>query len=137
MRAKPKAAENDINSQHNQCKTIMSLQMSQTKEFLSGLMKEKAFIMQKLEPRKAPPKLRKRRSVEFERKSTVGNSSLAEVCLPSLITLSLFSLNLRFDSYIIKSMRRRKSYVLFYSVKKILHTCTRTLVSIYLPGDLR
>ena len=34
--------------------------MSQTKEFLSGLMKEKALIMQKLEPRKAPPKLIKR-----------------------------------------------------------------------------
>ena len=100
MRAKPKAAENDINSQHNQCKTIMSLQMSQTKEFLSGLMKEKAFIMQKLEPRKAPPKLRKRRSVGFERKSTVGNSSHVEVCLPSLITLSLFSLEFKISQFV-------------------------------------
>ena len=35
----------------------MSLQLSQAKEVLSGLMKEKALIMQKLEPRKAPPKL--------------------------------------------------------------------------------
>ena len=41
----------------------MSLQISQAQEVLSGLMKEKGLIMQKLEPRKAPPKLKKKRTV--------------------------------------------------------------------------